>query len=300
MGVLFELGQLGSRAARTLATEASPGGVRRVALRAISPAADQTSGQGNVIGTVFNSLASFGKTLMGKVFEGIKQFAINFKSIFSLITKAIGFVWNFNWNVTDAALDAQLTSTYTAFSGALGGALGYTVGTLVCGVAPAALVATFNEPLALQILLDLGEESLEEIVDKFADVLKVTAKAITQTAAVFLYKNIRTILRPTNHIFRAHLVATGKMTTAQVEAAVAERDKPWSFASAFNEGIENLTGNEVIKEGIEEFFDEFADSCVENGYIIANTLDNFYPDMFRGLNTSLGLNTTVSISPTRA
>ena len=297
MGVLFELGELGSRAARTLATTASPGGVRRVALSALTTGA--SSGAGSPITQVFNSLASFGKTIVGKVFEGIKQFAINFKSILGAILKTIGFVWNFNWNVTDAALDAQLTSTYTAFAGALGGLVGYSFGTLVCGVAPAALIATFNEPLALQVLLDLGEEILEELVDKFADLLKVTAKAIVQTAAIFLFKNVRSILRPTNHIFRAKLVATGKMTNAQIDEAVAERDKPWSFAIATNNFVESITGNEIVQEGIEETVDEFAEACVENGYIIANTLDNFYPDMFRGLNTSLGLNTTVSVAPVR-
>lgn len=299
MGVLFELAQLGSRAQRTLSTNASIGGIRRVATSALSSTNTPGTGGGNIVTTVFNSLGSLAHSIVGKILEGVKSFVINFKSIFNLIKRAFGFVWNFNWNVTDEALDAQLTSTYTAFAGALGGAVGFTFGTLACGVLPAAFIATFNEPLALQVLLDLGEEALEEVVDKFADVLKLTLKSIAQTTAVFLFKNTRAILRPTNHIYRAKLVATGKMTNAQIDEAVAERDKPWSFAIALNEGIEKISGNEIIQEGVEEAFDEFADACAEAGYIIANTLDNFYPDMFRGLNTSLGLNTTVSISPTR-
>ena len=297
MGLLLELNTLGSRVQRVLSTTASPGGIRRVAVSAL----EQTPGgvPGSPVANLFNSLASFGKTIIGEVFAQIKNFAINFKSIAALIVKGVGFLWNFNWNVTDAALDAQLTSTYTAFAGALGGAFGATMGTLVCGVAPAALMATFNEALALQVLLDIGEEALEELAEKFADLLKVTAKAIAQTAAIFLFKNIRSILRPSSVTYRAKLIASGKLNQAQIDAAIAERDKPWSFAIATNDFIESITSNEIIQEGIEEAFDEFADACVENIYIVANTLDTVYPTMFTGLNAALGLNTTVAITPIR-
>lgn len=297
MGLLIELGTLGSRVERVLSTEASPGGIRRVAVSAL----ERTDGgvPGAPLVNLFNSLKSFGKTLVGAIFAQLRNFAINFKSIAAFIVRAVGFVWNFNWNVTDAALDAQLVSTYTAFAGAVGGAVGYTMGTLVCGVAPAALIATFNEALALQILLDLGEDILEEIVEKFADVIKATAKAIAQTAAIFLFKNIRSVLRPSNAAYRTKLIASGKLTAAQADQAIAERDKPWSFAIATNDFIESVTGSEIIQEGLEEAFDEFSDACVENIYVIANSLDMAFPNMFTGLNASLGLNTTVSIDPNR-
>lgn len=297
MGILVELGALRSRAARVLATKASPGGIRRVAVSAL----EQTDGgvPGNPVANVFNALKSFGNSIVGAVFALVKNFAISFKAIAEFVVRAVGFVWNFNWNVTDAALDAQLISTYTAFAGAAGGAFGYTMGTLFCGVLPAALVATFNEALALQILLDLGEEILEEVVDKFADLLKVTAKAIAQTAAIFMFKNIRSILRPSSATYRAKLIASGKLNQEQIDAAIAERDKPWSFAIITNDFVESITGSEIIQEAIEEALDEFADACAENIYVIANSLDTAFPNMFTGLNAALGLNTTVSVTPIR-
>lgn len=289
--LVLSLSTLPSRAIR-LATTGSTG-LRTIATRASS---NTTSGGGSITG-LFGSVFAFGASIITAAFKTILSgLTLTFNALWGLTVRTFGFIWNFNWNVTNKELDEQIKGTYLALAGALGGTVGASMGYAVCGALPGAIIATVNEPLAVQILLNVGELALDELAGHVANVITLTGKSITTTAAATLYKNIRGAIRPDGAKLRAKLVAGGGLSQDKIDKAVAERDKPWSFAIALEEAIESIP-NEFLKEFVESLTEEFGEACVETGYVVANTLDNVLPSIFSGVNAVLGGTTTVSIVP---
>ena len=292
MTITLSVADLASRGVRSLATGGR--GVRTIATRA---AKNETS-EGGSINSLFGSALAFGASIVKKAFELILGgIVLSITALFSAFIRLVGFVWNFNWNTTDTALNAQLQAAYVQLAGSLGGTLGSAIGYLVCGVGGAALISTVNESLALTVFKELGEEALDEIAGNLAELIKITTKVIFQTWFTYIFKNVRSIFRSDGAKLRDKLIESGKITPEQMTELKAERDKPWSFAIGFNNFIESVPGGEIAQEFLEEFFDEFSGSCVESGYIIAQTLDTAFPDLFNGINAVLANSSTVTIVP---
>lgn len=292
MAITLSVTDLASRAARSVATGGK--GFRTIATRA---ARNETS-TGGSINSLFGSALAFGASIVKKAFDIILGgIVLSITALFQAFIRTVGFIYNFNWNKTDAALDAELQASYVQLASSLGGTLGSSLGYLVCGVGGAALIATVNESLALQVFKELGEEALDEIAGNLAELIKITTKVIFQTAFTYLFRNLRSLTRPDSAKLRDKLIASGKITSEQLGELKTERDKPWSFAIGFNNFIESLPGGEIVQEFAEEFFDELSGSCVESGYIIAQTLDTAFPDLFSGINAVLANSSTVTIVP---
>lgn len=289
--LVLSLSTLPSRAIRAITTGGS--GLRTIATRANS---NTTSSGGSITG-LFGNVFAFGASIVTSAFKTLLSgVTLTFNALWGFTIRSFGFIWNFNWNTTDAELDAQIKSTYLALAGALGGTVGASMGYAVCGALPAAVIATINEPLAVSILMNLGPLALDELAGHVANVITLTGKSITTTAAATLYKNIRGAIRPDGAKLRAKLVAGGGLTQEKINKAVAERDKPWSFAIALEESIESIP-NEFLKQFVEDLTEEFGEACIETGYCVANTLDAVLPSIFSGVNAVLGGTTTVSIVP---
>lgn len=292
MGLNIVLTALSSRSARSLATNNS--GVRRIA----TSGAGSVTTSGGIVTTIISGAFKFGASIVsnviGQLFSLIGK--IDFKAIWGAIVAVFNFVWNFDWHISDESLDAQIKGAALALAGSLGGTIGNALGYLVCGAAPAALMATVNEPLALLMFLEVGEAALDDIADNVANLVKLTAKSLVQTAAITVFKNVRSIFHPVGKKYKEILVSKGTLTSEQIDKAVEERSKPWSFASAFQERIEAIP-NEYVQEFIEELIDEFSGSCIESGYAIAGALDTFYPSAFSTLNSFFGPTSTVTVSP---
>ena len=287
----ISLASLPSRAAHLLATGGT--GLRTIATRAST----NTTSSGGTITGLFGSVFAFGASIVTQALKMILSgVTLTFNALWGLAVRTFGFIWNFNWNVTDKELDAQIKGTFLALAGALGGTVGAAMGYAACGALPAAVIATINEPLAVAILMNLGPLALDELAGHVANVITLTGKSITTTAAATLYKNIRGAIRPDGAKLRAKLVAAGGLTQEKIDKAVAERDKPWSFAIALEGAIESIP-NEFLKEFAENLTEEFGEACIETGYCVANTLDAALPNIFNGVNAALGGTTTVSIVP---
>lgn len=292
MAITLSVTDLASRAVRAAVTAGR--GVRTIATRA---AKNETS-TGGSINSLFGSALAFGASILNKAFEIILGgIVLSITALFGAFVRLVGFVWNFNWNTTDTALDAQLQAAYVQLASSLGGTLGSAIGYLVCGVGATALISTVNEALALQVFKELGEEALDEIAGNLAELIRVTTKVIFQTAFTHIFKNVRTIFRSDGAKLRDKLIQSGKITPEQLTELKTERDKPWSLAIGFNNFIQSVPGGPIVTEFLEEFFDELSGSCVESGYIIAQTLDTAFPTLFNGMNAVLANSSTVTIVP---
>lgn len=288
MGLTLNLNNLASRITRSSVVS---GGIRRFSTSALS---DQQDSNGNIIGKLWNGFTRFGGFLIGKVVSLLGT-AVKFSwsLLWGLTTSTLQFIWNFNWNASDAELDASIQNAFAALGGTLGGTLGNALGWLACGALPGAVVFAFNEPMGLYILKNVGEEALDEIAGNIANLIRQTGISLIRASVTFLYKNIRRLWREPDSKVRAKMKAAG-VADDKIDSAIAERNKPWSFASQFESFIEGLPDG-FIQNFAEEFFEEFSDSCVEAGYVVANSADSYLAAQRLAADSIFGEETTVEI-----
>lgn len=221
--------------------------------------------------------------------------ALTFSALWGDIVSTYQFLWNFNWRSKDETLDAALKASARALATTLGATVGSALGYLVCGAVPGMTIATINEPLALYIFEELEEEAVDDIVGNIATLINQSAALIARGAFTFIFKNIRSLYYESSVTFRARLYSSGVIDRDKLDKAVAEREKPWSFALATEEFLEKSIPNEFLRDIVEETLEEFGESCIESGYIIAGKLDSFLAEARVTAGSVLGPERTVEI-----
>lgn len=276
---------------RLIRKAVSSDGIRRIAKSALEEKRDKDT---NIIVKVYNAVTKFGNSLMGKTIELLTGgFKFAWTAFWGLTVSAVQFIWNFNWNASDADLDSQINSSFNSLAGTLGGTIGNALGWLACGAVPGVVIAAFNEPMGLYVLEQVGEEALEEIAGNLANLIKQTAKSVVRAATIWSYKNIRTLWRKPDSVFKQQLIAQG-MKPDQVEKALQERNKPWSFAQKTEDFIDNIP-NQFVRNFTEELFEEFGDACIEAGYVVAGSVDSYLAMQKTANQNVLGEEKTVEI-----
>lgn len=269
MPLAIQLANLASRVKRKAI--AGQAGIRRFAESGVI-----TRTSNNVTETFWDGLARFGASLLTTLTWKPPWMNINFVAIFNAAVQGFQFIFNFNINATDKELDEQIKQAEIALAGAKGAAKGRAVGTLICGIAPAATIAVFNEPLALHVLKNVGEEAAEELAQKIATVVQMQIRQTARIAFVNFFKNNRALVR--NAILGgakfSQLVGV-PFSDEEIEKADKKRDQPWSLASSLEESIDNIK-DPVLRSETEEFWEEFGEACIENGYIVAGSLDSWF------------------------
>lgn len=280
-----------SLASRAIRTSVTPSGIRRFAR---SGSIDKKDDNGNLLFKLYDGLNRFGGSLMSATLKALgSAFQFSWSLLWGACVSAAQFIWNFNWNASDAELDAQINSSFNALGGTLGATVGNALGWLACGAVPGAVIATFNEPMGLYILEKVGEEALEEIAGNLSNLIKQTATSTIRAASIWSYKNIRNLWRKPDSQLKKELIAAG-MKEDKITQAIAERNKPWSFAQATENFVESIP-NTFIKNFTEELIEEFADSCIEAGYVVAGSADSYLAMQKLANQNILGEEKTVEI-----
>lgn len=203
--------------------------------------------------------------------NALKLIQFSATAIWGLFVSTANFVWNFNWNMSDDQLDKTIQAAWVSVSGILGGTIGNAIGYLACGVLPAATVFVFNQPLGAYLLKQVGEEAVEELVSNLGVLCKATLQSTVQTLFIQNFKNARKFIKSQSPLIKRIF---GDKTSKIVDAWGAKGSKPWSFASAMEETVESIP-NVHLRNAIEELLEEAWEGCVEAGYVIANSLDNW-------------------------
>lgn len=293
MPLNINLGSLASRVVRSTIT-ASTGGTRKFSLNGLS-----TSTSGGIVSFIWNGFARFGGFLLGKVISLLFSALIfSFTALWGILIAAFHYVWTFNWNATDAQLDAAIKQGFVQLAGTFGATLGNALGYIVCGAIPGLLTATFNEPLAVHMLEEIGDEAADEIASNLANLIKQTGMQLVKMTMAWLYKNTRAFFRSGAANTTRKLIQSGAISQNTIDKAKASKDQPWSFAIAFNNLVESIP-NQALQNFVEEFFDEFSDACIESGYIIAGSLDTFFASQRLANINFFGGTETIEIYPNR-
>lgn len=288
MVLRIDVNNLASRVARTQSTGGS--GIRRLA---INGTVDNSSE--NLLSVVYNAIERFGQSLMRATLGRIGDFLrFSWTKFWNTLVTAKQFLVNFDINSTDAALDEQIKSAEIALAGVRGALDGQRLGFLVCGIIPAASLVVFNEPLALVVLKEIGEEAAEEIAASTAVLINLTIQKEVKKTFYAFFKNHRTLVRNAYLGFANFLVERGILTQDSVLTAKTQRNQPWTLANALE------VSNESIKDPIERayrenFYEELDEACIEAGYIVAGSIDGFLAQQRLAGDQILGEERTVEI-----
>jgi len=288
MSLSIQLGQLASRVTRKAI--AGNSGIRRIAVSGFA-----SRSEGSLLGTVYNAIEKFGQSLMRLTIGFLGNvFQISFTNLWNLTVAGSFFISNFNWNATDAQLDELIRQAEIALAGARGALKGGTLGWLICGVAPTAAIAVFNEPLALYVLKNVGEEAAEEIAGYAANFIRLTLQKTVKSAFIEIFKNYRNILRPAALGIAQLLVNAGVLSQEVVDKANKNRNEPWTFAGALEETIDEIK-DPIAQAEAEEFWEELGEACIEAGYVVAGSLDSYFAQQKLANENILGNEKTIEI-----
>jgi len=293
MPLTLNLSALSSRATRLAST--GNAGVRRIAALATSSEEDDDG----ILSSVYNAVEKFGQSLMRRaltILSGI--FTFSWSKFWASCTSAVRFVLNFNFNATDDQLDQQIKQAEIALAAAKGSLAGQSLGFAICGFLPAATIAVFNEPLALYMLKELGEEAADEIASSLATLVQLQVQQAARQVFTSLFKNYRTLFRGAAVGFAQQLANIGIFTQDSVDKANKNRNQPWSIAGALEESIESIK-DPALQAYAEELWEEFGESCIEAGFIIANSADSYYAQQRIANESMFGSEHTVEIELSR-
>lgn len=294
MTLTLNLGDLGSRAARI--ASAGNSGIRRIATQATTRGADEENG----LISVYNAINKFGSGLMRGTLQAFANlFTFSWSKLWGMLVGGFQFLINFNWNATDAQLDGQIKQAEIGLAAARGRLAGQSLGYAICGLVPTATIAVFNEPMALYILKELGEEAAEEISASLANLITLQFKQQARSAFVNLYKNYRSLFRTGVEGIAQTLVDVGVLTQDTVANMFIKRNEPWSFASALSDSIESIA-DPAEQAYAEEFWDELQDSCIDAGYIVAGGIDGYMAQQRISNLSVFGRERIIEITPNRA
>jgi hypothetical protein len=273
VSIVLSLKQFSSRITRQEITKNSP----IKGTRTIGKLTQNQSGenQGFLSGLWDNSVAFIGWLVPG-TFSNLGSI---FTTAWSAIVRTSAFIYNFNWNQSDLTIEAQFNAMKLILAGQLGETVGNALGWISCGIIPSLALISVNEPMGLYVLERVGEEAFEEFSANLSFLLRAAFQALLKRIFFSAYKNSRKAIKnylssksekekqAINNFFG------GKVTEA-IETWGETGTQPWSFRLAIEEKIESIE-NPFLQEFLEEAHDEFLDACVEAGYVVANSMDDW-------------------------
>lgn len=255
MSASITLAQLGSRVIRS-----------SVGQRTIKPLQRQTT-IGAIIGWVVEGAQQLGNFILRAI--GFTGFS--FAAVLGVIFNVVRFIWTFNWNISDEQLRQNIQSNFESVASLAGGTLGNALGYLSCGVLPSAVIYAFNPALGALALKNVAEEMVDEFVGNLQSLTVATFQLGTQIVLSWLFSNARRLIKNSAE-------AIGNILGDRVENIIkawGNGSEAWSMGNEFEEWIESIE-NQALENFTEELAEELIEGCVEAGFVVANTADQFY------------------------
>jgi hypothetical protein len=261
-------------------------------IRTWSASAITTSGSGGIIETIFNGAIRFGNFLISAISSAI---SFSFTKLWGWIVGGVQFIYNFDWQMSDTAIDKQIEGLWNSFGGILGGAAGRAIGWISCGLVPSAAIFSFNQSLGTHLLLEVGEQAIDEMLDAASEVINAGFRMGAQATFLWLYKDVRRALKDPNNVFGQGLRAVlGSKTIDNWGTG-----ESWTIAKAVEEKVESIP-SVFWQNFTEEMLEEGSEACIEAGYAVAGGIDAWLAQQAMQSVSLLGSDRTVEITPDRS
>jgi len=162
-------------------------------------------------------------------------------------------IYHFDWNQSDQQIRQQQQAMFLSISAAAGESLGQALGAVTCGAHPGIGTVEVNVELMAELWEVLNEDARDEVADAFTGLLHITFQAGWKLAFLEVFKNARTWIKKNVR------TGIGNFDKA-LEAWGEEGSRPWSFALAVEEAIEQIDDPNV-QVFTEEFIESYFESC---------------------------------------
>lgn len=235
--------------------------------------------------------------LVGAILAQLPNMFWSLTNLWSMFTSAAIDLYYFDWNQPDDQIDAQARQRWSQFGGILGGTAGQAIGYFACGIVPASSLMAFDERLALHVLRDVGEEAWEDLRYQFSYALRLSIRNMTRQTANWLYKGARRWLKEPGNPF-ARALFGGRADEVQRTWGEANA-QPWTFANQVEERIERIP-SQFWQNFTEELIEEAIDSCIEAGYVVAQSIEGYYADQRAAQALALANSKVIEITPNKA
>ncbi|MEH1853445.1 MAG: hypothetical protein V7L11_17655 [Nostoc sp.] len=229
------------------------------------------AGGGNILQAIFSGFSALVGFIIGAVGDFI---SFSLTELWTLFVVAEQYIWNFNWNSSDVELDATIKGQYQALAGQLGITAGQAFGYIVGGFVPGTIIFAFNEPLGAQVLMKVSDKFAENFIQNLGILCQQALNIGVQILIAATFKNVRKLLKTVPSALIAQFFGQG--TANAINAWGSAGSKPWSFAIATKEFVDNTFGKEgMAATFVNQFLLQANQSFIEAGYVIANSVDTY-------------------------
>jgi len=229
----------------------------------------------------------------------VSNIRVSATAIFGWLVATTTSISQFDWNATDTELRAAIDARNVALSGVWGGVVGTTFGQLApvaIGAGIAFVLPVVGGPgLAAAVIASSLPEAVEEIWGSFRNALYATAAIKIQNLATWGYINIRKLIKsaPTS-VLETLFGASGATWIKTVWGS--ESAPRLTFADTLEDKIESVK-DPSLRAFTEELADEFFDSFIESGFVVAQSLDQAIAEAKKAQAEAKGPQRTVLIKP---
>ena len=253
------------------------------------------SSGGNAIVGAVTGVLGFAKTwLIDRIIGG------GLTALWGLIVNTSLSLWTFNWRQTDEQIDQQIESLKTSLFAIAGGTLGNALGWVTCGIVPGVVIAKFNPLMGAYILKEVGEEALDEFIGNLSALAIFSITSLIRASIMNGFKAGRKWLftNPTP-LKRRMAEIVGINYDSERDLYLSKKGGHWSFAQRAEDAIESIE-DPGWQAFVEEFFEEFSESCIEAGFVVAMSAESYLAANRAENSRILGQERAVELQPDRS
>lgn len=222
---------------------------------------------------------------------------VNVTEAWAKITRVLPKISNFNFNATDEEIRKKITLSNTQLAESLGESLGAGIAGIVTvglGNKIAYSLPTINSvELARKINEEVTEEAIDNVGDGLLDAFTYLTNYVADKAVLETFISFRKAIKSLPESKLAGIF--GKDTADFLINKWGTAGQPeLSFTSFVDDTIESIN-NDVVEAFLEGAVDEFFDSFIQFGAIIARNIDDAIEEA--RLARSNGVETTIEVFP---
>jgi len=151
------------------------------------------------------------------------------------------------------------------------------------------VITRFNPALGAHVLLNVGQEALDEFIGGLSALARYSAQALIRSwiynsfkaGRKWLFTNPTPLKRSLSRFF-------GINYDSERQLYLDKKSGQWSFAQRDRDRIESIE-NPLLRDFIEEAYEEFGEACIEAGFVVASSVESFYAANQRTLGAERGV-----------
>lgn len=253
-------------------------------------------------GAIQNFFKDWGGRLVGWISGGLSALvkrlrSISVTQIFQGLISTGSLLLNFDWQVTDKQIDNQVDAINKSIVQRGFGAVGRTLGTTVCGLGGAALITKFNPALGYHVMSNVAPEVAEELLQEWSQALSQVGAQYATARALEFFKGARKFLKdPDNPIGQALRKIVGSET---IDKWGNPGNDEWTFKKGIGNLVKRFIKDEDLREALQEGWEEFSDACIDAGFMIAGSIDDWIGMQSYQREGLFGRDRTIEVTPNR-